>query len=125
MLDLVEVNYGQPVRIWRNVGSGEEARPVPMGHWLELRLTQPGGNRDAIGSWLEVQVGNSTLRRELTIGGGHAGGQLGWTHFGLGTAQTVRVRVQWPDGETGPWLTASADHFLVIDHASGQLKEFR
>ena len=29
-------------------------------------------------------------RRELTVGGGHVGGQLGWTHFGLGPAITGR-----------------------------------
>ena len=46
----------------------------------------------------------SIQRRELTIGGGHVGGQLGWIHVGLGSATGAQVRVQWPDGETGPWL---------------------
>ena len=40
----------------------------------------------------------------MTIGGGHAGGQLGWIHFGLGDADGAEIRVEWPDGETGPWL---------------------
>src|SRR5260370_42181354 len=34
MLDLVEVNYGDPVRVWRNVGSGDATHPVAMGNWL-------------------------------------------------------------------------------------------
>ena len=120
-LDLVEANYGQPVRVWRNVG-------VPggsAGHWLGIRLQQPGGNRDAIGAWIEVQVGKTILRRELQIGGGHAGGQLGWTHFGLGPASDVHVRVQWPDGETGPWLSTKANQFVVLDRSSGQLQAWQ
>ena len=44
-----------------------------------------------IGAWIEVTVGETTLRREVTVGGGHAGGQLGWIHFGLGDGrQTPR-----------------------------------
>ncbi len=77
LLDLVEVNLGTPVKVWRNVGAGDAAKPSPMGHWLGVTLRQPGSNRDAIGSWIEVQVGDATLRRELTVGGGHIGGQLG------------------------------------------------
>jgi hypothetical protein len=117
LLDLVEVNYGQPVRIWRNVGSGDATRPAGMGNWLSIRLSEPGGNRDAIGAWIEVQVGKSTLRRELSIGGGHAGGQLGWMHFGVGGAREVQVRVQWPDGEIGPWRRYDANQHVVIQRS--------
>src|SRR3712207_8775127 len=40
-------------------------------------------------SWLEVERGGSVMRREITVGGGHAGGQSGWRHFGLGEADTA------------------------------------
>jgi enediyne biosynthesis protein E4 len=115
LLDLVEVNYGDRVRLWRNVGSGDADRPAPMGNWLEIQLAQSGPNREAIGAWIEVQVGKATLRRELTIGGGHAGGQLGWTHFGIGAARTAQVRVQWPDGTQGPWQPVRANQFVVLN----------
>ena len=72
-------------------------------------------NRDAIGSWIEVKVGDLTLRRELVVGGGHVGGQLGWSHFGLGPATVADVRVQWPDGEWGPWMYVEGDQFAVIE----------
>jgi hypothetical protein len=114
MLDLVEVNYGERVRVWRNVGSGTAEQPAQMGNWLGIRLTQGGANRDAIGAWIEVQLGETTLRRELTVGGGHAGGQLGWTHFGLGASSKAQVRVQWPDGEVGPWEQLSANQFVTV-----------
>ena len=115
----MEVDYGGPVKLFRNVGSGDAVRPAPMGNWLGLRVAQPGPNRDAIGAWLEVRVGQQTMQRELTIGGGHISGELGWVHFGLGSASAADVRVQWPDGETGPWMHVPANEFAVIDRGAG------
>ena len=119
LLDLVEVNQGTPTKVWRSVGAGDAGSPAQMGHWLALRITQTGPNRDAIGGWLEVKVGDTTMRRELTVGGGHAGGQLGLIHVGLGPARDADVRVLWPDGQAGPWLRVGADAFLDLDRASG------
>jgi len=117
-LDLVELNYGAPVRVWRNRGLPDASRA----HWLGVRLTEAGANRDAIGAWIELQVGKTTLRRELTVGGGHAGGQLGWTHFGLGRATDVQLRVQWPDGEVSAWQSVKADEFVTLVRASGSIR---
>lgn len=119
LLDLVESNLGAPPRIWRNTGSGTADRPAPMGSWLGIALHQPGPNRDAIGAWLETRVGDSVQRREITIGGGHASGTLGWIHVGLGAADRAALRVTWPDGEVGPWLEVSANRFVTIDRAAG------
>jgi hypothetical protein len=120
MLDLVEVNFGDPVRLWRNVGGGDAASPQPMGSWLGLRITQPGPNRDAIGAWIDLRIGDVTTERELTVGGGHLSGQLGWIHFGLGSATAVDARVQWPDGETGPWMRVQANQFATIARGAGE-----
>ena len=116
--DLVVVNYRDPVRLWRNVGAGTAAAPVAMGHWIGLRLVEPGPNRDAIGAWVEIQIGETTTSRELVVGGGHSGGHLGWTHVGLGRAKEASVRVQWPDGEVGPWQRVTADGFVTIERGS-------
>ena len=56
-----------------------------------------------------------TIVREITAGGGHAGGKTGWIHVGVGDAPNVQVRVEWPDGETGPWMTIGADQFVTIE----------
>ncbi|HSJ52029.1 MAG TPA: CRTAC1 family protein [Actinomycetota bacterium] len=118
MLDLVQVNRRENVGLWRNVGRGDADEPEPMGNWLALRLRQPGSNGDAIGAWIEVRVGERTTERELTVGGGHAGGQLAWIHVGLGHAEGAQVRVRWPDGELGPWLELPADRFAVIERGA-------
>ena len=67
-------------------------------------------------------MGEFTARRELTVGGGHAGGQLGWIHFGLGTADEAQIRVQWPDGETGPWLRVTANRFAIIERGANEAR---
>jgi hypothetical protein len=120
MLDLVKVNRRENIELWRSVGWGDPDRPAPMGDWIALQLEQAGPNRDAIGSWIEVRVGHRTLHREVTVGGGHAGGQLGWIHFGLGDANSVEVRVQWPDGEKGPWLDVDANRFRMIERDASE-----
>jgi enediyne biosynthesis protein E4 len=113
-LDLVEMFYEAPAKLWRNVGTGSAANPAPMGHWLGIRLSQASPNTDAVGAWIEVRAGDETMRRELTVGGGHASGERGWIHVGLGSADQAQVRVKWPDGTVGPWLPATIDSFMVI-----------
>jgi len=115
LLDLVQVVRKENVELWRNVGGGDAARPAPMGRWIDLDLEQAGANRDAIGSWIEVRLGDRTIQREVTVGGGHASGELGWIHLGLGSAEAAEVRVTWPDGQVGPWLHVPADGFSLIE----------
>jgi len=124
MLDLVVVNYRAPVRVWRNVGAGDASASRAMGNWVALSVVQSGPNANAIGGWVEVRVGDRITRRELTIGGGHAGGQLGWIHFGLGDASGADVRVSWPGGETGPWLRVAANEFAVVQRGVAEARRW-
>ncbi len=113
-LDVVVVERREPAKIWRSTGDD-----LPDRNWLALDIQQDAPNRDAIGAWVEIKLGNQTIRRELTIGGGHAGGQVGWLHFGLGMASEVDLRVIWPDGEVGPWAAVPANQFVIVDRATG------
>jgi hypothetical protein len=122
LLDLVEANLAAPLRIWRNVGSGSETAPNPMGHWLGVTLEQPGPNRDAIGSWIAVRAGERVVEREVTVGGGHASGQLAPWHFGLGDATAAEVRVTWPDGTVGPWQPTDGDRVVVARPGAATLE---
>ena len=106
--DLVVVHREANLTLWRNVGRGRADRPAAMGHWIDVRLQQPAPNVDAAGAWLDVRAGNHTTTRELTVGGGHVSGELGWLHEGIGTASAADVRVEWPDGTVGPWMTVAA-----------------
>jgi hypothetical protein len=118
LLDLVVVNRRENVALWRNVGAGSAEASEPMGNWLALRLADGGANRDAIGAWVEVSTGDRVLYREVTVGGGHAGGQLGWIHFGIGGAERASVRVTWPDGEEGPAVELEANTFSILERGA-------
>jgi hypothetical protein len=116
LLDLVEVNYRAPVRIWRNTGP-EPGTPARFGSWLAIRLRQPAPNVDAIGAIIEVRIGDVTARREIVVGGGHAGGELGWRHFGLGPNDGADVRVTWPGAAPSAWQHVAGNQFVTIDRA--------
>lgn len=121
LLDLVEVQREEPVRIWRNLGAGTPLGPgaggpsQPLGSWLAIDLVDGPPNRQAIGAWVEVAVDRRTLWYERTVGGGHAGGHLGWIHVGLGPADRAEVRVHWPDGEVGSWQRIDAGQRVVLE----------
>jgi hypothetical protein len=118
LLDVVEVMRLENVRVWQNVGAGDGSAPEPMGHWLAVALEQDGPNHDAIGSWITVRARGIEREREVTVGGGHASGQLVPIHFGLGAATTAEVRVTWPNGEMGPWLPVESDHVVRVERGA-------
>ncbi len=108
LVDLLVVNQGSPVEIWRNTTEG-------AGRFLQIALRQEGANRDAVGAWIEVKTGDVIQRREVTIGGGHAGGKTGWHHVGLGELAETEIRVLWPDGEASEWQKVATDGFYVVE----------
>ncbi|WP_093967755.1 CRTAC1 family protein [Actibacterium lipolyticum] len=106
-LDLAVVNRRAPVEVYENVTSD-------AGQWLLLSLRQPAPNVDAIGAWLEVKTETGVQSRELTVGGGHAGGTAGFQHFGLGDQAEAQVRVIWPGGVVSDWATVQAGQVLTL-----------
>ncbi len=101
------VNRWVNAELWRNTTRD-------AGNWVQFRLRQDGPNRDAIGAWVEVKCGEMVMRREIVVGGGHASGQLGWIHFGLGDATEAEIRVQWPGGAWSEAYRMKAGNFAVL-----------
>lgn len=95
-LDLVVVNRRVPMEIWRN-------ETLETGNWAELEPVQAGVNRRAVGAWVELRTQAGVQVREVTVGGGHAGGAALPQHFGLGKYTKAEARVIWPDGSVGAW----------------------
>jgi hypothetical protein len=126
LLDVLVVNRWDKAQVWRQLPPEQSSTSPPAGNWLQLRLRQGEGNRDAVGAWVEVRWGEGasmrTVRQELTVGGGHASGHLGWMHFGLGAVQTVQLRVQWPQGSWSDWTTADTNAFYQFS-ATGLRRE--
>jgi enediyne biosynthesis protein E4 len=107
LLDLVVVNRWEPAQLWRQTGAAS-------GGWVQVRLQQDGPNRDAIGSVIEIRRGDKVERHEITSGGGHVSGSVGWLHFGLGADAKAEVRVLWPDGTEGDWLSLPSGTFQIL-----------
>lgn len=122
MLDLVQVNRGGPVTLFRNEGVKTGFGTGPMGNFLGIRLVEKGGNRWAVGAKLMVKTGTRTMPRDVLVGGGHASGHLGWTHVGLGTAERAEIRVQWPDGEWSHSYRVFANQYVVIERGAASAK---
>ncbi len=77
-LDIVDVARRENVGVWRNVSTD-------LGHFLEVKLVEDGGNHDAVGAWVEVKgPDGKTMSHENFVGGGHVSGKAGFIHFGLG-----------------------------------------
>ena len=108
LLDIVVVNRRAPMEIWRNATEA-------AGNWLMIEPRQHGANSAAVGAWVEVRTGAGSQHREVTVGGGHAGGQSGPLHFGIGAATRAGIRIVWPDGTVGPWSDVTANQRLAID----------
>jgi len=120
-LSLLVMHRGAPVSLFRNLGAGDgKGGVLPPGNFLEIRLAEPGPNRDAVGAHIAIKTGTRTQMRNVQIGGGDASGHLGWVHVGLGTAERAEIRVQWPDGEWSYPYRAFANQFIVVDRTKPQ-----
>lgn len=118
MLDIVVVNRNAPASVFRNLGARTAWGHRPLGNWVAVELSQPGANRDAIGARISVKTGNRTVTRTIEIGGGHASGQLGFVHLGLGPAERAQVRIKWPDGEWSHVYKVFANNFVRIERGA-------
>jgi len=118
MLDIVVVNRNAPASLFRNRGAKVDWGHQPLGNWIAVELSQPEANRDAIGARISVKTGNRTTTRTVAVGGGHASGQLGFVHVGLGTAERAEIRVKWPDGSWSHVYKVFANNFVRIERGS-------
>lgn len=125
LLDIVQVLRNENVELWRNVGAGSAGAPSAMGRWVAVLPHEDGVNPDAIGAWIEVRSGDRVQLRERTVGGGHAGGQMGPIHVGIGSADRAQVRVTWPDGEAGPWIDVPGNAVSVVRRGASTAEPLR
>jgi enediyne biosynthesis protein E4 len=107
LLDLVVVNRQAPLEVWQN-------RSTDTGNWLAADLRAEGPNSRAVGAWVELRTDAGVQVQEVTVGGGHGGGQAGPLHFGLGLAPDADLRVQWPDGTVSDWVNIAAGRSVQI-----------
>ena len=99
------------MEVWQNT---REIAGKTLGNWILLQLRAPAPNTRAIGAFVEIDIAGRKITREITIGGGHAGGDIGDIHIGLGDAEDALIRVLWPDGTTGEWQRVKSNQRLTL-----------
>ncbi len=114
LLDVAVVNRRAPLEVWQNTNA-------QAGNFVSISLQQDGPNRNAVGAWIELKIADRIIAREITIGGGHAGGVLVPEHFGLAQVGTAQVRVIWPDQQASEWSSISAGKHITLNRNGGKL----
>ena len=114
-LDILVANRRAPLELWRNVSEA-------TGNWLSVEPRMDGPNTRAVGAWVELRAGGRVQSREVTVGGGHAGGQAGPIHFGLGPDTAAEVRVVWPDGTAGEWEDVTANECVTVKRVAAEAR---
>ena len=115
LLDLVVVNRAEPVTLWRNTGSAIRSTGLALSGCASRRPTSTPSGR----GWRRGSATAPTSGRSRWAVAMPAGSSAG-SHVGLGDADEVEVRVQWPDGETGPWMTLEAGTFAIIERGADE-----
>lgn len=91
-LDVVLTQVGGPPLLLRN---DQELHH----HWIRLKLVGRKSNRDAIGAWIKVRVGDQTLRRQVMPTRGYLSQSELPVTIGLGAASRPdEVEIDWPGG---------------------------
>jgi hypothetical protein len=84
-------------------------------HWLRVKLTGTTVNRDAIGAWVEVRIGDVVQRRQVMPTRSYLSQVEPVLTFGLGTADHLdSLEVFWPDGSRQSLDRVSVDSLLLL-----------
>ena len=109
-VDMVVGELNGPVRVIENDGAGAHHLVV------ELADRRPGvGNRHGLGSRVVLRQGSATQTRWIFSGGSFQAASAAYAHFGLPTADPVRLEVTWSDGVRQAVGDVGVDRRMVVD----------
>ncbi|MFN7735927.1 MAG: CRTAC1 family protein [Pirellula sp.] len=95
-----------------------------LGNFLELDLVGTQSNRDAVGAWVELELGTigsvPEKRVKHRIGGGsYASTHATTIHFGIGNSIKIpRATIHWPSGQTQTLTDLTANQRLIVTEPS-------
>lgn len=116
--DLLVINCAGPARVYRNIAP-------KIGHWLQIRLSDPAGNRFALGATISITCGAAKYSRQITTGGGYQTSHDSVAHFGIHEDEIGEIVVDWPDGASESFGTCDVDHRVILRRGRGSLRDVR
>ncbi|MGI9473364.1 MAG: FG-GAP-like repeat-containing protein [Rubripirellula sp.] len=116
-VDLIVTDLRQPVALLEN-------RTRTSNHWLQLELAGTNAERDAIGSVVEIHIGDRVFRQSVQTGDGYMSKNQFVLTFGLGAYESVdELVIRWPDGDEARLEELAADRCWLI--VQGQAEAFQ
>ena len=115
-LDLIINNINDEASVYRN-NSREQNREKT--HYIRIHLKGPSGNRQGLGSWIEIYYGSGKKQVwENNPFRGYLSTMEDAGSFGLGTIKSVdSVVVRWQNGRKQKLFNIAADQSITIDIA--------
>jgi hypothetical protein len=106
------LQYGGESKLFRNATANGN-------HWIQLDLVATGTPREAIGARVYATA-NGVTQLRVQDGAYHRWAQdMKRSHFGLGTATTVDLRVEWPSGTVETFSGVAADRLYRLTEGAG------
>jgi hypothetical protein len=114
-IDMLIMNLNEPPSLLRNDVSGS-------GHWLKVKLLGTKSNRTAIGSLVTVRYGGKVQTQPVLSQASFYSVNDLRLHFGLGTAETADIEIQWPNGTREKIAKVAANRLVTIREGAGVIK---
>lgn len=109
--DMVINNYHDAAKAYRN-------NSEKLGHnWIKIRLIGDPSkkvNLDAIGAKITVTADNLDVWREIHSTTGYLSVHPKEQHIGIGTNETVSVKVEWPNGDVQTFKKVEAKRTYLL-----------
>lgn len=108
-LDAVVSNVNGPARLFHNI-------TPDAGHWLALKLTGTGSNRDGIGAKVMVTLADGRkLYNHCTTSVGYASSSEPLVRFGLGAEAAAKtIEIRWPSGHVQELRDVKANQVVKV-----------
>ncbi|MCP5008947.1 MAG: choice-of-anchor D domain-containing protein, partial [Aestuariibacter sp.] len=110
LVDLFVGNYGTPQALYQNRADVQGN----SNNWLFVTVEGTESNRDGIGTKLTLTAGGTTQIRTINSGSTHGGGDYRAAYFGMDTATSGTLTIEWPNGEVE-----------VISIGGGDINQYR
>jgi hypothetical protein len=121
-VDILIVNMNEPPSLLRNDVIGSN-------HWLKVLLVGASSNRSAIGAQVAVRFEHASRERKeaqaVLAQSSYLSVNDRRLHFGLGSATSASLEIQWPNGARESIPNVAADQLVTVREGAGVVRTER